>query len=73
LQAIAAAPDIAVGDVLGASVFNLAMLVLVDALYREKTCRPRGVDPFGRAAHPCGDRLRGIPVRTAGAGNRRYW
>jgi cation:H+ antiporter len=32
---IADAPNIAVGDVLGSCVFNLAILVVVDALYRE--------------------------------------
>jgi cation:H+ antiporter len=33
---IAAAPNIAVGDALGSCVFNLAMLVVLDALHREK-------------------------------------
>ncbi|MBE0474366.1 sodium:calcium antiporter [Rhodoferax sp.] len=32
---VAAAPDIAVGDVLGACVFNLAILALIDILYRQ--------------------------------------
>lgn len=31
------APDIAVGDVLGSTVFNLAILVMLDALYRRET------------------------------------
>lgn len=34
---IAIAPDIAVGDVLGSCMFNLLMIVLLDALYREKS------------------------------------
>lgn len=34
---VANAPDIAVGDVLGSTVFNLAILVLLDALYRRET------------------------------------
>jgi cation:H+ antiporter len=33
----ASAPDIAVGDVLGSTVFNLAILVLLDALYKRET------------------------------------
>ena len=33
----AGAPDIAVGDVLGSTVFNLAILVILDALYRRET------------------------------------
>jgi cation:H+ antiporter len=33
----AGAPDIAVGDVLGSTVFNLAILVLLDALYKRET------------------------------------
>ncbi|MFY9477044.1 MAG: sodium:calcium antiporter [Aquabacterium sp.] len=33
---VAAAPDIAVGDVLGSCVFNLAILALIDLVYREK-------------------------------------
>lgn len=37
------APDLAVGDVLGSAVFNLAMLVLLDALYQRGTV-------YGRAA-----------------------
>lgn len=32
---VAAAPDIAVGDVLGACVFNLAILAMIDILYRK--------------------------------------
>ncbi|MEO8331849.1 MAG: sodium:calcium antiporter [Gallionella sp.] len=35
------APDIAVGDVLGSTVFNLAILVLLDALYRRETLYSR--------------------------------
>lgn len=31
------APDIAVGDVLGSTVFNLAILVILDALYKRET------------------------------------
>ncbi len=31
------APDIAVGDVLGSTVFNLAILVMLDALYKRET------------------------------------
>ncbi|TSA53734.1 MAG: sodium:calcium antiporter [Nitrosomonadaceae bacterium] len=38
------APDIAVGNVLGAAVFNLAILVILDALYRRETI-------YSRAAH----------------------
>ncbi|MCX7183938.1 MAG: hypothetical protein NTW90_01640 [Nitrosospira sp.] len=38
------APDIAVGNVLGAAVFNLAILVILDALYRHETI-------YSRAAH----------------------
>lgn len=34
---LANAPDIAVGDVLGSTVFNLAILVVLDALYRRET------------------------------------
>ncbi len=34
---IAKAPDIAVGDVLGSTVFNLAILVMLDALYKRET------------------------------------
>lgn len=34
---IANAPDIAVGDVLGSTVFNLSILVMLDALYRRET------------------------------------
>lgn len=37
------APDIAVGDVLGSTVFNLAILVLLDALYKRESL-------YGRAA-----------------------
>ncbi len=33
---VAAAPDIAVGDVLGSCVFNLAILALIDLLYRKQ-------------------------------------
>lgn len=33
---MAAAPNIAVGDVMGSCVFNLAILVVVDLLYREE-------------------------------------
>lgn len=33
---LAAAPDIAVGDVLGSCVFNLAILALIDALHRKQ-------------------------------------
>lgn len=33
---VAAAPNIAVGDVMGSCVFNLAILVVVDLLYREE-------------------------------------
>jgi cation:H+ antiporter len=35
--AFANAPDIAVGDVLGSTVFNLAILVMLDALYKRET------------------------------------
>lgn len=35
------APNIAVGDVLGSTVFNLAILVLVDRLYRRETLYSR--------------------------------
>lgn len=38
------APDIAVGDVLGSAVFNLVILVILDALYRRETI-------YSRAAH----------------------
>lgn len=38
------APDIAVGDVLGSTVFNLAILVILDALYRRESL-------YSRAAH----------------------
>jgi cation:H+ antiporter len=38
---IANAPDIAVGDVLGSTVFNLAILVMLDALYRRETLYSR--------------------------------
>jgi cation:H+ antiporter len=31
---VAAAPDIAVGDMLGSCVFNLAILALIDVFYR---------------------------------------
>jgi len=34
-------PDIAVGDVLGSTVFNLAILVMLDALYRQETLYSR--------------------------------
>lgn len=34
---IANAPDIAVGDVLGSTVFNLVILVILDALYKRET------------------------------------
>jgi cation:H+ antiporter len=34
---LAGAPNIAVGDVLGSTVFNLAILVLLDGLYRRET------------------------------------
>jgi cation:H+ antiporter len=34
---VADAPDIAVGNVLGAAVFNLAILIILDALYRRET------------------------------------
>ena len=37
----AAAPDIAVGDVLGSVVFNLVILVVLDALYRRETLYSR--------------------------------
>lgn len=35
------APDIAVGDVLGSTVFNLAILVLLDAMYKRETLYSR--------------------------------
>ncbi|MBK9161576.1 MAG: sodium:calcium antiporter [Nitrosomonadales bacterium] len=35
------APNIAVGDVLGSTVFNLAILVMLDALYRKETLYSR--------------------------------
>src|SRR3989338_3167439 len=35
------APNIAVGDVLGSTVFNLAILVMLDALYRRETMYSR--------------------------------
>jgi len=35
------APDIAVGDVLGSTVFNLAILVMLDALYKRETLYSR--------------------------------
>lgn len=38
---IAAAPNIAAGDVLGSTVFNLAILVMVDAMYRRETLYSR--------------------------------
>lgn len=38
---IANAPNIAVGDVLGSTVFNLAVLVMLDALYRRETLYSR--------------------------------
>jgi cation:H+ antiporter len=38
---IANAPNIAVGDVLGSTVFNLAILVILDALYRRETMYSR--------------------------------
>lgn len=38
---IADAPNIAVGDVLGSTVFNLAILVMLDALYRRETMYSR--------------------------------
>ncbi|MBI4742088.1 MAG: sodium:calcium antiporter, partial [Betaproteobacteria bacterium] len=43
LSAVTAAnaPDIAVGDVLGSAVFNLLILVLLDALYRRETLYSR--------------------------------
>ncbi|MFZ5524153.1 MAG: sodium:calcium antiporter [Pseudomonadota bacterium] len=37
----AGAPDIAVGDVLGSTVFNLAILVMLDALYKRETLYSR--------------------------------
>jgi cation:H+ antiporter len=40
---IASAPNIAVGDVLGSTVFNLTILVLLDALYKRETL-------YGKAA-----------------------
>ena len=39
--AVANAPNIAVGDVLGSTVFNLAILVLLDKLYRAETLYSR--------------------------------
>ncbi|HLD10219.1 MAG TPA: sodium:calcium antiporter [Methylophilaceae bacterium] len=43
ISAVTAAkvPDIAVGDVLGSTVFNLAILVILDALYRRETLYSR--------------------------------
>jgi cation:H+ antiporter len=38
---VAGAPNIAVGDVLGSTVFNLAILVMLDALYRRETLYSR--------------------------------
>ena len=38
---LADAPNIAVGDVLGSTVFNLAILVVLDALYRRETLYSR--------------------------------
>jgi cation:H+ antiporter len=38
---IANAPDIAVGDVLGSTVFNLVILVILDALYKRETIYSR--------------------------------
>lgn len=38
------APDIAVGDVLGSTVFNLAILVLLDTLYRRETLYSRAAE-----------------------------
>ena len=38
---VAHAPDIAVGDALGSTVFNLAILVLLDAMYRRETIYSR--------------------------------
>lgn len=38
---VAHAPNIAVGDVLGSTVFNLAILVLLDALYKRETLYSR--------------------------------
>ena len=38
---IANAPNIAVGDVLGSTVFNLAILVILDALYKRETIYSR--------------------------------
>jgi len=38
---VANTPDIAVGDVLGSTVFNLAILVMLDALYRRETLYSR--------------------------------
>jgi cation:H+ antiporter len=38
---VADAPNIAVGDVLGSTVFNLAILVMLDALYRRETLYSR--------------------------------
>lgn len=40
----AGTPDIAVGNILGAAVFNLAFLIVLDALYRKETL-------YSRAAH----------------------
>ena len=38
---IASAPDIAVGDVLGSTVFNLAILVMLDAMHKRETLYSR--------------------------------
>lgn len=38
---VAGTPDIAVGDVLGSTVFNLTILVMLDALYRKETMYSR--------------------------------
>lgn len=38
---VAGAPDIAVGNVLGATVFNLAFLVMLDAMYRRESLYTR--------------------------------
>ena len=38
---VAHVPDIAVGDVLGSTIFNLAILVLLDALYKRETLYSR--------------------------------
>lgn len=37
---VAAAPDIAVGDVLGSCVFNLAILAMIDVSYRQGAIMP---------------------------------